>query len=261
MCRSADIGGGKIQTMQTVNYEKIKEQALEFIRSFFSAEYHNENAKAVIGISGGKDSTIAAALCVEALGKDRVVGVMMPCGEQSDIEDSKEVCASLEIYNITVDIKPMFDALVSQLVSEGVVPTEQMLINAKPRLRMTTLYAVAQCVGGRVCNNTNLSEFYVGYGTKFGDLAGDFSLFRYLPKTSVVELGKLCKDIPERLVTKAPSDGLTGKTDEDKFGFTYEQLDNYLIYGKCEDNRVRSAINQMHNRAGICQKSIPTKME
>ena len=241
-----------------INYNKVKEEAITFIRNFFSDAYNNKGAKAIIGISGGKDSTVAAALCAEAIGAENVIGVMMPCGHQADIADSREVCSCLGITNYTINIDCMFDALNTQLIGEGITTTEQMLINAKPRLRMTTLYAVAQSVGGRVCNNTNLSEFFVGYGTKFGDLAGDFALFRYLPKTSVVEVGKLCTSIPCRLITKDPSDGLTGKTDEDKFGFTYEQLDKFLFTGQCDDKQVLEKIHQMHLRSIICQKSIPT---
>ena len=240
-----------------IDYQKVKDDAVAFIKTFFSPEYHSADCNAVIGISGGKDSTVAAALCAEALGPDRVIGVLMPCGEQSDIDDSREVCSALGIANYTVNIGPMFDNLVSQFAAAGITPTEQMLINAKPRLRMTTLYAIAQSHNGRVCNNTNLSELFVGYGTKFGDLAGDFALFRYLRKTDVVEIGKLCTAIPQRLIVKPPSDGLTGMTDEDKFGFTYEQLDNYLLTGTGDED-VWSKIREMHLRAGYCQKSIPT---
>ena len=240
-----------------IDYVLMKDSIIEFIRNCFSDVNGSDGCNAIIGISGGKDSTVAAALCAEALGPNRVIGVMMPCGYQSDIEDSREVVASLGIRSYTIDIGPMYQSLLSSMQDSGISISEQTDINIKPRLRMTTLYAVSQSNNGRVINNTNLSEFFVGYGTKYGDLAGDFSLFRFLRKTDVVEVGKLCDKIPTHLIVKPPSDGLTGMTDEDKFGFTYEQLDNYLLTGWCEDPQVKERIDSMHRRAAQCKKSLP----
>ena len=240
-----------------IGYKEIKDNLIYFIRNYFSAVNGSEGCNAVIGISGGKDSTVAAALCAEALGPDRVIGVMMPCGHQSDIEDSRLVVESLGIRGYTVDIGPMYRSLRKGMLDANMSISEQTDINIKPRLRMTTLYAVSQSFNGRVINNTNLSEYYVGYGTKYGDLAGDIALFRFLRKTDVVEIGKLCDKVPTHLIVKPPSDGLTGMTDEDKFGFTYEQLDDYVLTGKCSDLQVKERIDSMHRRAAQCKKSLP----
>jgi NAD+ synthase len=240
-----------------IDYVLMKDSLVEFIQQCFSGGRGSAGCNAVIGISGGKDSTVAAALCAEALGQDRVIGVMMPCGYQSDIDDSKQVVDSLGIRGYTIDIGPMYTSLRRSMQDSNMSISEQTDINIKPRLRMTTLYAVSQSFNGRVINNTNLSEYFVGYGTKYGDLAGDFSLFRYLRKTDVVEVGKLCDKVPTHLIVKPPSDGLTGMTDEEKFGFTYEQLDNYLLTGWCEDPQVKERIDSMHIRAVQCKKSLP----
>ena len=241
------------------DYVKMKEALVEYIKDVFSAHTGSEGCKAIIGISGGKDSTVAAALCAEALGPHRVIGVMMPCGIQKDIADSRQVIESLGIRGYTIDIAPMYNSLRSSMRDNNMSISEQTDINIQPRLRMTTLYAVAQSNNGRVINNTNLSEFYVGYGTKYGDLAGDFALFRYLRKTDVVEIGKLCDKIPKHLIIKPPADGLTGMTDEDKFGFTYDQLDEYLLTGRCADKQVRDKIESLRSRAIRCGKRLPVR--
>lgn len=216
-------------------------------------DWFNENGKtasAVIGISGGKDSTIVAALLVEALGKDRVVGVLMPNGTQNDIVDSHCVVNRLNIRNCLININPMFNSIKYELTKNvtSLLP-QDTIINIAPRIRMTLLYAVAQSLpkGGRVANTCNKSEDYIGYSTKYGDSAGDFAPIADYTKTEVVEIGKTFQDIPERLMVKAPSDGLCGYTDEERFGFTYDILDKYIREGVCDDKDIKQKIDTMHN--------------
>lgn len=224
---------------------KIKNDIVAWIRDYF--EQNGPECSAVVGISGGKDSSIVAALCVEALGKDRVVGVLIPNGLQLDIADSAEVCQVLGIKSITVNIGQTCSALTEQLTGNGLC-SRQAEINMPPRIRMATLYAVAQSLpnGGRVANTCNYSEDYVGYATKFGDSAGDFSPLGNLTVHEVRQIGYELP-IPRRLVDKTPSDGLCGKTDEDNLGMTYKQLDNYIVSGTSGDEKLDRRIEKMHN--------------
>lgn len=226
--------------------KQTKDAIVQWIRGYFAE--NGPECSAVVGISGGKDSSIVAALCVEALGKDRVFGVLMPDGEQSDIDDAMELCDALNIQRTKANINGAKMALITAItVDSKVYPSKQAWINISPRLRMTTLYAVAQSLpnGGRVANTCNLSEDYVGYSTKFGDSAGDFSPLGKLTVTQVRQIGHLLP-IPAHLVDKTPSDGLCGKTDEDNLGFTYEQLDRYITQDSCGDRAVDCTIMQMH---------------
>ncbi len=228
--------------MNTFNAKKTKNELVNWIRNWF-----NENGKdcnAVIGISGGKDSSVVAALCVEALGKDRVIGVLMPNGVQKDIDKSKELVDFLKIKNKTVNIEAAYNGLIKQFDFE---PSEQTLTNLAPRLRMAALYAVSQSHNGRVSNNCNLSENYVGYSTKFGDEAGDFSPLAHLTVSEVKAIGYEL-NLPVDLIEKTPSDGLTNKTDEDNFGFSYDALDKYIREGICEDADVKEKIDNRHNK-------------
>lgn len=224
----------------------VKQQAIDWIRNYFA--HNGFNCSAVIGISGGKDSTVAAALCVEALGNDRVVGVMMPNGDQADIADSIRVCELLDIPHMTINIKDAYDKM-AEAIGGGIDISEQALVNLAPRLRMATLYAVAQSLpnGGRVANTCNFSEDYVGYATKFGDSAGDFGVLSYLNVDQVKALGYEL-GLPADLVDKTPSDGLCGLTDEDNLGFTYRQLDDHIVHGTCGDAEVDEKIKTLHAR-------------
>ena len=189
-----------------------------------------EGGKAVLGISGGKDSTIAAALCVKALGAENVIGVLMPNGVQNDISDSYKVCRYLGIYSIEINIEDMYHNLAANIANEFWCLTFPSLFttNTPARLRMTTLYAVAAMYkNSRVVNTCNYSEDYVGYSTKYGDAAGDFSPLGALTVREVLAIGDAL-GLPYDLVHKTPSDGMCGKTDEDNLGFTYEQLDTYI---------------------------------
>ncbi len=226
--------------------EKI-EKITEGIRNWFAA--NGPAADAVVGISGGKDSSIVAALLVRALGRDRVVGVMMPDGVQPDLEDSRRLCEFLGIRSYVVNIGGAVSGLKAGL-AEGtdLELSRDAGINMPPRIRMATLYAVAQCLpnGGRVANTCNYSEDYVGYSTKYGDAAGDFAVVSNLTVTEVLEIGDAL-GLPAELVHKTPSDGLSGLSDEDKLGFTYAALDRYIRTGVCEDEAVRKKIDHLHD--------------
>ena len=201
-------------------------QAVNNIISWVKEFYFNfdDYKKAVIGISGGKDSTIAATILCKALGKDRVIGVSIPNGEQGDMADVDAVFELLGIKRYTVNILDAYSSILNQV---ALTQTRQSIENLPPRLRMSVLYAVAQNENGFVVNTCNLSEDYIGWSTKWGDDAGDFALFTEYIKTEVCAMGEYL-GLPENLVNKAPSDGLCGKTDEDKFGFTYAELDGYI---------------------------------
>ena len=214
--------------MTYFNAEKTRDNLVQWIKDWF--EKNGPTSKAVIGISGGKDSTIVAALCARALGTDRVLGVLMPNGTQVDIQDSYTVCEKLGIASIVVNIQDAYSGVYNSVLNALNYPalSEQTTINIAPRLRMTTLYAVSQTVGGRVINTSNLSECLTGYFTRWGDECGDMKPLINLTKNEVVAIGLTMDEIPRDLVEKAPSDGLTGKTDEDKIGFSYDALDTYI---------------------------------
>ena len=228
--------------MYTFDVNKTIEQACAWITDLF--EKNGKGCNAVLGISGGKDSSVAAALCVKALGKDRVIGVLMPNGEQSDIDCAQKLVKHLGIKNYTVNIKQGYDGIVNAIPAE-LEFSEQARINLAPRLRMSTVYAVSQCCSGRVVNTCNLSEDWVGYSTRYGDSVGDFSPLSHLTVTEVKQIGKQL-GLPLDLVEKVPSDGLSGKTDEDNLGFTYAVLDKYIRTGVCEDEKVKALIDRKH---------------
>ena len=245
---------------------KTKEALIVWIRAWF--EKNGRDCNAVIGISGGKDSSVCAALCVEALGRDRVIGVLMPNGTQSDIADSRQLAEHLGIRSVTVNIAGAVDAIHTQLRAARIAATAQTEINLPPRIRMSVLYAVSQSMNGRVINTCNLSEDWVGYSTRYGDSAGDVSLLGKLTVQEVKALGREM-GLPENLVEKTPSDGLCGSTDEQKLGFSYAVLDRYIREGDCEDPVIRGKIDELHraNRfklelmpvfeSGLEEKALP----
>ena len=221
---------------------KVKDQCVQWIRDFFEA--NGKGCNAVVGISGGKDSSIAAALCVEALGKERVIGVLMPQGEQHDIDMAYKLVNELGIRHVEVNIAGAVDALAAAIPQE-VALSEQARTNLPPRIRMSTLYAVSQSMNGRVVNTCNLSEDWVGYSTRYGDAAGDFSPLSNLTVTEVKAIGYelgLSRD----LVDKVPIDGLCGKTDEENLGFTYAELDVYIRTGVIHDEAKKALIDTKH---------------
>ena len=244
----------RIRNEFSFNAEKVKNDLVEWIRSTF--ENNGKDCNAVIGISGGKDSSVVAALCVEALGKDRVIGVLMPNGVQSDIDMAYKLVEHLDIKYIKVNICEAYAGVLANILGfefpnsgdcEPIHITEQTRINLPARLRMATLYAVSQSANGRVMNTCNLSEDWIGYATRYGDSAGDFSPLAMLTSDEVIAIGEAC-GLPNELVYKTPSDGLCGKTDEDNFGFTYKVLNHYIRTGFCEDQKIKEKIDSMHHK-------------
>ncbi len=219
---------------------EIKDRCVEWIRDFFRE--NGPDCNAVLGISGGKDSSVTAALCVEALGKDRVIGVLMPNGEQADIDASYLLVKHLGIKYFVVNIHDAVEGLKKAMPMEL---STQAVTNIPPRIRMTTVYAVAQCHNGRVANTCNLSEDWVGYSTRYGDAAGDFSPLAGLTVQEVKAIGRLL-GLPDELVEKPPIDGLCGKTDEDNLGFTYAVLDRYIRTGEIDDQEIKEKIDRKH---------------
>ena len=223
-----------------MNTEKVTKECVEWIRDFF--EKNGKGCNAIVGISGGKDSSVVAALCVEALGKDRVIGVLMPCGEQADIDAAYLLVNHLGIKHFVINVKEAVDGVVKSLPFEASVQTRT---NIPPRIRMTTLYAVAQSHNGRVANTCNLSEDWVGYSTRYGDCAGDFSPLSKLTVTEVKQVGSFL-GLPDSLVHKVPSDGLCGKTDEENLGFTYDTLDKYIRGTEEPAPHIKELIDKKH---------------
>lgn len=223
----------------------VKEECVQWIKEFF--EKNGEGCNAVIGISGGKDSSVVAALCVEALGKDKVVGVLMPNDVQPDIDKALCLVDFLQIKHFTINIGASYYAITKNL--EGCLESisDQTRINLPARIRMATLYAVSQSMNGRVANTCNLSEDWVGYATRYGDAAGDFSPLSNLTVSEVKAIGYEL-GLPKELVDKIPTDGLCGKTDEDNLGFTYDVLDRYIRTGEIEDMDVKNKIDSMHEK-------------
>ncbi len=232
--------------------KKTKDRCVRWIRRFF--EKNGPGCNAVIGISGGKDSSVTAALCVEALGKDRVIGVLMPNGEQKDIDMAKLLVDHLGIRHFIVNIKDAVDGVKNSIPFEL---SEQSRINLPPRIRMSTLYAVSQSNNGRVANTCNLSEDWVGYSTRYGDSVGDFSPCSHLTVAEVKAIGRVL-GLPETLIEKKPSDGLCGKTDEDNLGFTYATLDRYIREGKIDDPKTKERIDMLHKKNLFKLKLMPS---
>ena len=220
---------------------KTKECIL-WLKNWF--EENGKECKAVLGISGGKDSSVAAAICVEALGKDRVIGVLMPCGQQEDIDMSRKLVEHLGIESYEINIKKAVEGILEEM--EEIEVTKQTATNLPARIRMATVYAVSQSKNGRVINTCNLSEDWVGYSTRYGDAAGDVSPLSHFTVREVKEIGREL-GLPEELVDKVPIDGLSGKTDEENLGFTYEVLDRYIREGICEEE-LKKRIDTIHQR-------------
>ena len=241
-----------------VNMERMTEKLVEWFQQSLSDAGGNS---VVIGISGGKDSSVAAALSVKALGKERVYGVLLPDGKQTDIEYSYGICKHLDIPHQVVDIKPMTDAFIQQLKTVSFLKnpdlSNQTRVNMPARVRMVTLFGIAQSMeGARVLNTSNLSEDWVGYGTLYGDLAGAFSPLGDLTSDEVIDLGRHL-GVPEKYLVKDPSDGLTGITDEENLGFSYETLNRYIRTGIIEDREVKEKIDQLHQLNRFKFEPIP----
>lgn len=224
--------------------KKVKNEIVEWIRNWF--EQNGKDCMAVVGISGGVDSSVVTALCVKALGKDRVFGIKMPCGEQPDIEYANMLIKYLEIKSYTMNIWDAVIGIDNQFPTDIEV-SKQTTINLPPRIRMAALYAISQSLNGRVVNTCNMSESYVGFDTRYGDSAGDLSPLANLTKTEVIALAKEL-GLPDELVHKTPQDGLTGLTDEQSFGFLYAELDAYIRDGIEPNEEVKAKIDSMHEK-------------
>ena len=218
----------------------VKEQCVRWIQEFF--RQNGPDCNAIVGISGGKDSSVVAALCVEALGKTRVIGVLMPCGQQHDIDMAQLLVTHLGIKHYTINIQGAVEAMKAAMPFDL---SAQSKTNLPPRIRMATLYAVAQSHNGRVANTCNLSEDWVGYSTRYGDAAGDFSPCSHLTVQEVKAIGREL-GLPEVLVEKVPIDGLCGKTDEENLGFRYAELDRYIRTGEIDDPEKKAKIDRLH---------------
>lgn len=227
----------------------MKERIIEWIRNYF--EENGKGCNAIIGISGGKDSSVCATLLVEALGKERVIGVLMPQGNQHDIDVSRDLVKFLGIRHFEVNIGETYNELVKAVSANEEISVEDMKANkvfysnTPARIRMSVLYGMAALFNGRVANTCNRSEDYVGYSTKFGDSAGDFSPLSDLLVKEVKALGYEL-GLPQKFIEKAPEDGLSGKTDEDNMGFTYATLDRYIETGEIDDIAIKEKIDRMH---------------
>ena len=225
--------------------DAMKDRIVNWIREYFAEQ---GNPPAVVGISGGTDSSVTAALLCEALGPDRVYGVLMPCGEQHDIDVSLALVKHLQmpyrVVNIAEPVKALA-GLVGAAMDCDPNETDAYKTNTPARVRMTVLYGICALLGGRVANTCNLSEDYVGYSTKFGDAAGDFAVLSAFTKTEVREIGREL-GLPALFVEKVPEDGMSGRSDEEKLGFTYEVLDRYIRTGEIEDEAVKAKIDRMH---------------
>jgi len=231
--------------MYKFDVKKTTEDLIQWIKDWF--EENGKGCNAVIGISGGKDSTVVGKLLVEALGEDRVIGVMMPDGEQYDIDVSRSVCEYLNIENHEVNIGGATLGVGRSLFNSDIEMSEQAKVNMPARIRMTTLYAVSQSLNGRVANTCNLSEDWVGYATRYGDGVGDFSPLSNLTVSEVIQIGEYL-GVPSEFIHKIPTDGLCGMTDEENLGFTYEVLDKYIRDGVIDDVEVQEKIEDMHNK-------------
>ena len=232
---------------------KVKNDCVQWIRDWF--EQNGKGCNAVIGISGGKDSSVVAALCVEALGKDRVFGVLMPNGEQSDIQDSINLVSHLNIPYTTVNIRDAYYGIINNI--DLPLISNQTKINLPPRLRMATLYAISQSLNGRVVGTDNASEAYIGYSTRWGDNVADLMPILHFTSEEVVAIGDAL-GLPYELTHKVPSDGLCGKTDEDNFGFTYEALNKYIRTGEWDDDVVKEKIDWLHHKNLFKLQPIPS---
>jgi len=227
--------------MANFDVKKAVDACVEWIRNWF--EENGKGCKAVLGVSGGKDSSVTAAILVKALGKERVFGVLMPNGEQHDISYSHLLCKTLGIDSITVNIAEAVNGVKNAV--KGLNITDQSIVNLPPRIRMSTLYFVSQSVNGRVANTCNMSEDYVGYSTRYGDSVGDFAPLANFTVTEVKLIGKYL-GLPIELVDKPPADGLCGKTDEDNLGFTYDELDAYIRDGIAPPPAKKERIDRLH---------------
>lgn len=231
-----------------------KKEIISWVKKYFEI---NGNPKAIIGISGGTDSSVTAAILCEAIGSENVIGVLLPNGYQHDLDVAEALVKHLNMRYHVINIKDMVDSVhdgVSEALGTEPNDVDAYKTNTPSRIRMTVLYGICALYGGRVANTCNLSEDYVGYSTKFGDAAGDFSVLSMLTKTEVRELGREL-GLPSLFVDKTPEDGMSGKSDEERLGFTYTTLDHYIRTGEIDSEATKQLIERKH-RANL-HKLLP----
>lgn len=240
--------------MYNFNPEQTAEKLVKWLKDYF--DNNGQPINAVVGCSGGKDSTVVLAALTKAIGPDRIYAILMPNGEQADIDDSYKVCEFLGLKPHVCNIQDAYNGVVGS-VSGEFEPTRQMKINLAPVLRMTTLKAISQCVNGRFTCNGNASEAYIGWFTIDGDDRGSVKPLINMTVTEVIQVGEAL-GLPDWMIHKTPTDGLCGQTDEDKFGFTYEVLDKYIRTGEIDDLDVKAKIDDMHNKNAFKLKPMPS---
>ena len=233
--------------------------AILWIRNYVK----NAGAKGVVlGLSGGKDSAVVLAMAVKALGKENVITVSMPCHSQNaDYDDAKAAAERYGVKFITADLTRAYDefenAIHSVIGETGIEELSgEAKVNAKPRLRMTCLYAIAQSLGYLVIGTGNLCEAMVGYTTKWGDSASDFNPLANFTVREVFRIGDFL-GVPEQILKRAPSDGLGGQTDEEKLGVTYAQIEEMIETGNTEE-RAKEIILRKYNSSRHKRSLVPT---
>lgn len=231
--------------MYNFDAKKVKEELVKWLRDYFNN--NGQPINAVVGCSGGKDSTVVLAALKEAIGSERIYAVLMPNGKQADIDDSYKVCEYLGLTPYVCNIQDAYNGILNSISAEFPIISEQTKTNLAPVLRMATLKAISQSVNGRFTCNGNASEAYIGWFTIDGDDRGSIKPLINLTVTEVIAIGKEL-GLPEWMINKTPADGLCGQTDEDKFGFSYKVLDNYIRTGEIKDEKIKEKIDEMHNR-------------
>ena len=240
--------------MYNFDAKQTAEKLVKWLRDYF--DNNGQPINAVVGCSGGKDSTVVLAALTKAIGPDRIYAILMPNGEQADIDDSYKICEYLGLKPHVCNIQDAYNGVVGS-VSGEFEPTGQMKINLAPVLRMTTLKAISQCVNGRFTCNGNASEAYIGWFTIDGDDRGSVKPLINMTVTEVIQVGEAL-GLPDWMIHKTPTDGLCGQTDEDKFGFTYEVLDKYIRTGEIDDLEIKAKIDDMHKRNAFKLKPMPS---
>lgn len=242
------------ENMYNFDAKQTAEKLVKWLKDYF--DNNGQPINAVVGCSGGKDSTVVLAALTKAIGPDRIYAILMPNGEQADIDDSYKICEYLGLKPHVCNIQDAYNGVVGS-VSGEFEPTGQMKINLAPVLRMTTLKAISQCVNGRFTCNGNASEAYIGWFTIDGDDRGSVKPLINMTVTEVIQVGEAL-GLPDWMIHKTPTDGLCGQTDEDKFGFTYEVLDKYIRTGEIDDLEVKAKIDDMHKRNAFKLKPMPS---